>query len=153
MLWVFIFSLLPDLDQECPPLPCGLLDLLLPRVSFWPSPWPFGLDLQQVLKWFLLQHCAPHWALTSWVGLGTLAACLTGTTSTFVAIVVPECEGLDLINGSCRCYSTSGLVLIEVFHHAFMVLGMFKRRFTAFLLLPYPSPNIEGFGCMKSSSV
>ena len=52
MLWVLlILGLLPDMDQECPPWPCGPLDLLLQWVPFLSSLWLFSLDLQ-VLKWF-----------------------------------------------------------------------------------------------------
>ena len=94
----------------------------------------------------------PCWVLTLQVGLGTIATCLTRATSTFLA-VVPGFEGLDLINGGCHCYSTTGLVLVEVFHSAFMLLGMFKElligHIFAILLLPYPFLDIKVFGCMK----
>ena len=111
---------------------------------------------EMVLITTFMTFLAPHWALTSQVGLGTLAACLTRATFTFVAIVVPGFEGLDLVNGGCHCYSTTNLVPIEVFHHAFMLLGMFKELFIcdsfSFLLLPYLFLDLKVFGHVKTKN-
>ena len=108
---------------------------------------------KMIFVFTLVTFFAPHWALSWWMRCAALAACLTWATLDSVAVTFFKLDYLDCIDHCCCCKSYVWFVLVEVFHHHLVPLGMWEEGLIHNILSPLlwsdPPFDFKMFCCMK----
>ena len=120
--------------RACHFAPAMRLSLTVPRVFLlWPT-----TSIKVVFISTLMTFFAPCWTFSQWVGCAAFTACLTlGTLKVgSLAIAFPLLESVGLIYSHWCGNSTIWFVLVEVFHHHFMLLSLLEKSLIHDILSP-----------------